>query len=153
MNVNVIGHALVTKQFMNYTKKIVVIASIMSKVPAEKATDYAASKHALDGMFSSLRLELKRQKKNVKISIVYPWHIKTSLFEGFCIKNINLVKSLEVNEAAAAIYKGVCLNAEEIYIPSYIWYTSFLTSMLPSTLRDYFLLYSGEGALDKVKQN
>jgi hypothetical protein len=25
--------------------------------------------------------------------------------------------------------------------------------MLPSTLRDYFLLYSGEGALDKVKQN
>lgn len=151
ININVLGHLMVTKELSQLCEQIVVVASIMSKCPAEKAADYSASKHAIDACFRSYRLELKRKKSSKKLMIVYPIHIKTALFEGYHAKNVEFVKSLEPFDAAFSIYKAACLGKEELFLPFYSWVFPYIIEWFPSTIRDRVYLFLTEGALDRVK--
>ena len=56
---------------------IIVNESIAGVAPLLGRTGYSASKHALHGMFTSLRCELHR--KGVHVMIVCPGFIKTNL--------------------------------------------------------------------------
>ena len=151
--VNVLGYAMVTKEFLDITKKIVVIASVISKFGGERAADYCATKHAVDGLFESLRLEVKRSKKPVKICMVYPFVMKTKMFDGYFAKKLKIMKSLEPRDVATAVYNAVCLGKEELYVPFYGWYMVVVLSMMPVYIKDRLLLWVCEGALDKVKPN
>jgi short-subunit dehydrogenase len=135
-DVNVIGQAFVTKQFLHSAKQFIFISSIMSKFTSERGTDYCATKHAIDGMFNSLRLEFKRAKKNAKILLVHPYHIKTRMFEGFMCKNASMIKSLETNDVARAIYNAACLGKLEIYLPFYLWHLFIIFQILPISFAD-----------------
>jgi all-trans-retinol dehydrogenase (NAD+) len=43
--------------------------------------DYSSTKHALTGLMESLHLELRKQKVNIKITTVFPYFARTTLFD------------------------------------------------------------------------
>lgn len=149
--VNVLGGTMVTKEFLHCTEKIVVISSVLSKLCAEKASDYCGTKHALDGIYNSLRLELKRNKKSIGITMVHPAHMSTQMFEGYFAKNLQFVKSIDPKVAAKAIYTATCLGKEELYLPFYFWHLTIFTSLLPPSINYPLSMWLSEGALDKTK--
>ncbi|MCO5551145.1 hypothetical protein L7F22_004642 [Adiantum nelumboides] len=55
---------------------VVVVSSAAGKLPSPAQTIYAASKHAVNGYFHSLRAELV--DKNIKVTIVCPGPINTT---------------------------------------------------------------------------
>ena len=59
---------------------IVITGSIMGKVPLPTFASYVAAKHALRGFAGSLRVELRRRRSPVSISIVNPGAIDTPLW-------------------------------------------------------------------------
>ncbi len=82
MEVNFFGAVTLTKQVLPQMLKkqsghIVVISSISGKFGFPLRTAYAASKHALQGYFESLRAELIHD--NIKVTIVSPGRIKTNI--------------------------------------------------------------------------
>ena len=151
--VNVLGYAFVTKQFIRSAKQFIIIVSITSKFSAEKASDYTATKHALDGLFEGIRLEQKRLHSGVAITMIYPANLKTQMFAGYYAKNFAFLKSLDVDYVARAIYNAACLKKESIYLPWHTEYVIKVITLLPVFLKDYLLLYITEGSLDKVKQS
>lgn len=60
---------------------IVVVGSIMTKVPLPSYSSYAAAKHALRGFLGSLRVELKSAGSPVRISMVNPGAVDTPLWD------------------------------------------------------------------------
>ena len=81
MNVNFFGSLYCTKAALPSLIKskgmILVNESIAGIAPLLGRTGYSASKHALHGMFTSLRCELRH--KGVHVMIVCPGFIKTNL--------------------------------------------------------------------------
>jgi NAD(P)-dependent dehydrogenase (short-subunit alcohol dehydrogenase family) len=60
---------------------MVVVGSIMTKVPLPTFSSYAASKHALYGFLNSLRIEMKLAEQAVPISLVNPGAVATPLWD------------------------------------------------------------------------
>lgn len=60
---------------------IVVVGSVMTKVPLPSYSSYAAAKHALRGFLGSLRVELKSARSPVNISLVNPGAVDTPLWD------------------------------------------------------------------------
>jgi NAD(P)-dependent dehydrogenase (short-subunit alcohol dehydrogenase family) len=63
------------------TGTIVVVGSIMAKVPLATFSSYAAAKHALRGFLASLRIELHAAGDPVTVSLVNPGSVDTPLWE------------------------------------------------------------------------
>ena len=95
--INFISSAILVKQFLPSFYKlnkgsIVTIASVASfisgsfiyslKHSGALNSDYAASKFALNGWHSALRLEIKKHKKRINTLIVFPYLMNTKLFHG-----------------------------------------------------------------------
>jgi NAD(P)-dependent dehydrogenase (short-subunit alcohol dehydrogenase family) len=77
--VNVIRSTLPALARRNGT--IVVVGSIMTKLPLPTFSSYAAAKHALRGFLSSLRIELHAAGDPVTISLVNPGSVDSPLWE------------------------------------------------------------------------
>jgi len=81
MDVNFYGSLYCTKAALKSLIKqkgqIIVNESVASVAPLVGRTGYSASKHALHGLFTSLRCELRH--KGVHVMIVCPGFIKTNL--------------------------------------------------------------------------
>jgi NAD(P)-dependent dehydrogenase (short-subunit alcohol dehydrogenase family) len=60
---------------------LIVVGSIMGRVPLPTLSSYAASKHALRGFLGSLRLELHAAGDPVSLSVVHPGPIDTPLWD------------------------------------------------------------------------
>ncbi|MCE2496255.1 MAG: SDR family NAD(P)-dependent oxidoreductase [Flavobacteriales bacterium] len=82
MEVNFFGNIRLTKTVLPYmleqgAGQITVISSMLSKFGAPDVATYAASKHALNGWYESLRVELYDQ--NIAIQVIAPGFIKTDV--------------------------------------------------------------------------
>ncbi len=109
MQTNYIGAVNCTYHALPHLKKsngmITVISSVQGKIGVPKHTGYAASKHALEGFFNSLRLELDHK---IAILIVSPGWI-----EGTELKKRSLGKRPENTPAIVkkeAIPLETCCN-------------------------------------------
>ena len=85
MEVNYFGHVGLTKTvlpFMHTQKEsyIITISSLSGKFGFFQRSAYAASKHALQGFFESLRLE--EEKHNIKVLLVYPGFVDTQISQN-----------------------------------------------------------------------
>ena len=60
--------------------KIITISSLIGLIGVPFNSYYAASKHALEGFYKSLRLELR--PFNIKVSVVEPGFFKTNIDQG-----------------------------------------------------------------------
>ncbi|MDP9384431.1 MAG: SDR family NAD(P)-dependent oxidoreductase, partial [Actinomycetota bacterium] len=61
---------------------IVVTGSIMATVPLPTFASYVAAKHGVRGLVASLRLELRRNRSPVSISMIHPGAIDTPLWRN-----------------------------------------------------------------------
>jgi short-subunit dehydrogenase len=82
MNTNYFGSILLTKAVLPgmlaaRSGHLVVISSLMGYLDTPMRSAYAASKHALQGYFDSLRAEVWRQ--NVKVTLICPGFVKTAI--------------------------------------------------------------------------
>ncbi|RUS77509.1 hypothetical protein EGW08_014721 [Elysia chlorotica] len=82
MVVNHLGHIEITKAILPYMMKqnsghIVCVSSVQGKLPIPHRSAYAASKHALQAYFDSLRAEVDHQ--GIQVCVVSPYYIRTNL--------------------------------------------------------------------------
>jgi short-subunit dehydrogenase len=79
------GTVKLTNELLPYFRKqksgrIITIGSIVGLIGLPNVAYYSASKHALEGYFKSLRLELNQF--NIKVSVVEPMGFKTNIVEN-----------------------------------------------------------------------
>ncbi len=117
-----LSKAVLPHMLKNKTGKIVVTSSIAGKFGFYLRSTYSAAKHALNGYFDSLRLEV--ENKGVSVLIVSPGKVKTQVSinaqgeEG--TKHNKMDESHEdamsAEECARRIISGMCNNKEELLI-------------------------------------
>ncbi|MGB3947725.1 MAG: SDR family oxidoreductase [Bacteroidia bacterium] len=118
MEVNFFGTVALTKSVLPYMLKqqsgnIVVISSIVGKFGFYLRSAYAASKHALEGFFESLRIET--YKDNINVLVVSPGKIRTNISMNAITANgkthnkmdESTDKGLSAEECAVAILKSI----------------------------------------------
>ena len=93
------------------------IASSAGIVANPKMSVYAASKWSVVGWSDSLRLEMKKLKKNVGVTTILPYYINTGMFDG--VKS--LIPILKPEPAARAIITAIRRNKKLITLPRYIY--------------------------------
>ncbi len=87
MGVNIMAPMYLTHQFLpamiaRKSGHICNIASMAGTVSNPRMSVYAASKWGLFGWSDSLRLEMEREKTEVKVTTVLPYYINTGMFDG-----------------------------------------------------------------------
>jgi short-subunit dehydrogenase len=106
----------------NGSGQIVVISSISGKLGFPMRTAYAASKHAIQGYFESLRAELIND--NIKITIVSPGRIKTNISVNALTKDGSAYNRMDEGQAngmraglcAAKIVKAIKRERKEFLV-------------------------------------
>jgi short-subunit dehydrogenase len=127
MEVNYFGSITITKSVLpimihNGGGHIIVISSIAGKFGVPVRSAYCASKHALQGFFDTLRLELS--SKNIKVTIVCPGRIKTNVsinaLEGdgkkHGVMDSGQEKGMAVEVCAKKIIKAILNHRREVHI-------------------------------------
>lgn len=77
---NFFGTIELTRQALPLMKsgsRIVVISSVVGKVATPMRSSYAASKHALQGYFDSLRAEL--HEEGIGVTVILPGYVRTNV--------------------------------------------------------------------------
>ena len=127
MEVNYFGSITITKSVLplmieNGGGHVIVISSIAGKFGVPVRSAYCASKHALQGFFDTLRLEL--ENKNIKVTIVCPGRIKTNVsinaLEGdgkkHGVMDSGQEKGMTVEKCAKKIMKAIHTKRREVHI-------------------------------------
>ncbi len=150
MKVNFLGTVALTKAVLPEMLKrrcghIVVVSSIMGKFGAPLRSAYAASKHALQGYFDSLRAEV--HDYNIKVTLVCPGYIRTNVslnaLRGDGAPHGKLdpgqEKGMSAEACAAEILKAVERGKEEIYPGGFevagVYVKRFFPSLLSKIVR------------------
>lgn len=120
------------------------IASVFAWQGCSQLSDYAASKHALRGLHSSLRQELGDYPE-IRTTLVYPGHVKTPLFASIKPPS-RVVRFLAPQVHPSDVADQVMLalsthTSRELYVP---FYGSLLWALegVPSYLRDLLIWVS-----------
>ena len=130
---------------------IINVASSAGVMPVPLSTAYAATKHAVVGLSTSLREEASSY--GVNVSVVIPGIVKTGIFESALNiddydyqKNIEAVpiKAISPDRAAQVILDGVRLNKREIIFPlinkilvrCYRWMPGITTRLVSSGINN-----------------
>ena len=102
--VNVVGTHAVTRALLPLLRRaggrIVLMGSISGRVAPPFYGAYAASKHALEAMADTLRMELRPWR--ISVSIVQPDAVGTPIWEKFDLQTQSLVRR---GEAATGLYE------------------------------------------------
>jgi short-subunit dehydrogenase len=130
LKVNFFGNITITNTLIPFFKKnnqtnIVVTSSLSAKNIDPYHSAYSASKHALDGFYNSIRMEIK--KYNINITMVYLSSLRTKMEpigKTMDLPGIKLhlkLKRLVLNEvspkvAARLMIASASKNSSEIYI-------------------------------------
>jgi short-subunit dehydrogenase len=126
-NVNFFGGIALTKAVlpkMLESKRghIVVISSVLGKMVVQKQAAYNASKHALQGFYDTLRLEVAAD--GVNVLLVCPGFVRTNVAknslnkEGVAINQDNdkIAKGLDPDYVAEEILKAIETKKDEIIL-------------------------------------
>jgi NAD(P)-dependent dehydrogenase (short-subunit alcohol dehydrogenase family) len=150
MDVNFFGSLYCTKAALPYlvqTKGIIIVnESIAGVAPLLGRTGYSASKHALHGLFTSLRCELRH--KGVHVMIVCPGFIRTNLQTRAlgCDGKIATHKQTRVGpedtpeNVAKQIVNGI-LKKKSILILTFMGKLGYLISRLFPLLYEYIMTH------------
>ena len=133
MEINANAPMYITREFLGgmmaqNSGNICNIASSAGIVSNPKMSVYAASKWSVVGWSDSLRLEMKQQHKNVRITTILPYYINTGMFDGVRSK----IPILEPEAAARTIIKAIEKNKKLLTIPGYIYRVTRLGQALMS---------------------
>ena len=122
---------------------IVNIASLGGLCAMPLSLPYTTSKHAVVGLSKAMREEGKLY--NVKVTVVCPGYIESSIYESSEMINSRLdlrslvtVKIVPVDKAISIILKGVARNKPIIVFPFYAKLFRFLQNNFPVLLNGFF---------------
>lgn len=129
MEVNFFGSAELTRAVLpsmmeQKSGHIIVTSSVAGKFGTKFRSGYAASKHALQGLFDCIRQEM--YEYNVGVTVVCPGPIKTNITQNSLTadgsdfgKMGDMHKiAMDADEMIARIWKDIKKQKEEIYISS-----------------------------------
>lgn len=130
-NVNILSQFLLCKAFLpgmirKNSGHIVNISSSLGVYGTYKLTDYCSTKFAVNGFSEALRVELKTLEKDIKVTIVCPFHVKTPLFNGFNLPTLKwLSTSVTPEFVAEQVREGILLDKEIVGCPkTMLWFFS-----------------------------
>ena len=116
LETNFWGTVKLTNELLPYFRKqrfgkIITVSSIAGLISLPGGAYYAASKHALEGYFRSLRFELN--EFNIKVSMVEPMGFKTNIVSNSMIAE-NEISDYDIYRTKVEAYtKDLFLNAAE----------------------------------------
>ncbi|XP_045022586.1 hydroxysteroid 11-beta-dehydrogenase 1-like protein isoform X2 [Bubalus bubalis] len=109
---------------------LVVVSSLLGRVPTSFSSPYSAAKFALDSFFSSLRRELDVQEVNVAITMcVLGLRDSASAAEG--VRGITRVRAAPGPKAALAVIRGGATRASGVFYPWRFHLLCLLRSWMP----------------------
>ncbi len=119
---------------------LVAVASIQARLGVPKHTFYAASKHAVDGFFRSLRTELEE----VHVMTVYPHWIRGTELRSQALREEDRPdragepgEGVSVERCARALYEGVQRRTREVFVPGYLRWVGWLYALVPSLVEGF----------------
>jgi short-subunit dehydrogenase len=129
MEVDYFANVALTKYLLPHMVKrnaghIVVVSSVMGKIGTPYRSGYAAAKHALHGYFDSLRAELWKVCKSIRITLVCPGWVRTSITlhaltaDGTALNKMDesTAKGMDPHRFATAMIRAIEKEKEEVYI-------------------------------------
>lgn len=139
-DVNVLGVMHVTRCFLPAMLQygsghIVNIASASSMTPNPKMSVYASSKWAVMGWSETLRIELERENKELRVLTVCPGYIDTGMFAG--TKAPLLTPILKPDHITDLILRGVKNNKLFVFAPNMVYLLPPLRGLLPTRWFDF----------------
>ncbi|XP_062967204.1 hydroxysteroid 11-beta-dehydrogenase 1-like protein isoform X2 [Cynocephalus volans] len=109
---------------------LVVVSSLLGRVPTSFSSPYSAAKSALDGFFGSLRRELDVQDVNVAITMcVLGLREGASASEG--VRGITRATAAPGPRAALAVIRGGATRASGVFYPRRVHLLCLLRGWLP----------------------
>jgi all-trans-retinol dehydrogenase (NAD+) len=121
---------------------VVTIASAAGIVGTSRLVDYCSSKHAAVGFDEALRLELKRDGKDVKTTVVCPFYISTGMFAGVKTRFPLLIPILDPEYVADRIVGAIRKDQRRLVMPRFV-YTTWLARILPIPVFDAIMEFFG----------
>ena len=100
-----------------------------------KMSVYGASKWGLIGWSDSVRIELMKSKKNVRVTTVAPYYIKTGMFEG--VKS-SILPIMSPEYVARKVLKAIEKNKIFAGIPFSLHFIRMWQAILPIRVFDWF---------------
>ncbi|XP_066286045.1 hydroxysteroid 11-beta-dehydrogenase 1-like protein [Branchiostoma lanceolatum] len=137
LNINLVSYVRLASLALPLLKEskghLVVVSSGFGKVPWPNLSFYCSVKFALDGFFSSLRVELMKAQQDVSVTLAVLGYIGTPKV----IKNLEMLGILTpVDQTAMAIIRGGATRAREIYYPFSTWPLTKFGALMPQIM-DY----------------
>ncbi|XP_028905705.1 hydroxysteroid 11-beta-dehydrogenase 1-like protein [Ornithorhynchus anatinus] len=142
LQVNFLSYVqLASKALPTLTKSkgsVIVVSSLLGRIPTPFSTSYTACKFALDGFFGSLRHELALRKADVSITVCILGLVDTESAMGK-VRGVVDYTASPAPEAALAIVKGGALRAYNIYYPPHLQLLTLIRDWFPRH-RDWLIL-------------
>ncbi|XP_053435073.1 hydroxysteroid 11-beta-dehydrogenase 1-like protein isoform X2 [Nycticebus coucang] len=109
---------------------LVVVSSLLGRVPTSFSTPYSASKFALDGFFRSLRRELDVQDVNVAITMCV-LGLRDRAFVAERVRGVTRAKEAPRPKAALAVIRGGATRSSGVFYPWRFHLLCLLRGWLP----------------------
>ncbi|XP_066286028.1 hydroxysteroid 11-beta-dehydrogenase 1-like protein [Branchiostoma lanceolatum] len=141
LNVNLVSYVRLASLALPLLKEssghIVVVSTGLGKIPWPNVSSYCSAKFALDGFFSSLRVELMKAQQDVSVTLAVLGYIGTPKVVRNLQNSAEMLNMVApVDQAAMAIIRGGATRAREIYYPFYTWALPKVGALMPQ-LTDY----------------
>lgn len=139
-DINVLGVMHTTRNFLPAMLQygsghIVNIASASSMTPNPKMSVYASSKWAVMGWSESIRIELERENKELRVTTVCPGYIDTGMFAG--VKAPLLTPVLKPEYITDLIIRAIKKNKLFVLAPATVSLLPPLRGILPTRWFDF----------------
>jgi len=121
---------------------IVTIASAGGLVAAPRLTDYSASKFAAVGFDEALRLELGREGREIRTTVICPFYVSTGMFEGVRTRFSWLLPILPPEYVAKKIVTAIRRNRRRLVLPRFVYVAPALR-LLPTPWFDALIGFFG----------
>jgi all-trans-retinol dehydrogenase (NAD+) len=115
VNINQLGNYWTIRAFLPAMIRrkrghLVCMSSQGGLTGAVNLADYSSTKHALKGLMESLHLEFRKQKVDIKITTVFPFYARTTLFDADALlgkEYPTLTPGFVADEMVDAVVRGI----------------------------------------------
>lgn len=150
MEVNFFGAVELTKAVLPRMQKrgrghIAVVSSVLGTFSTPMRSTYAASKHALQGWYESLRAEVHQD--GIGVTVVSPGYVQTNIqsnalnVDGTPLGSAAGQKGIPASDCAAAIADAIEQNRAEIYPGGWETLAVYIKRFFPSLFRRFMRQY------------
>ncbi|XP_045182028.2 17-beta-hydroxysteroid dehydrogenase 13-like [Mercenaria mercenaria] len=139
IDINLLAYFWTCRQFLppminRNSGHIVNVASMAAKKGVAYLTDYAASKHGVEGFTDALSDEMRREGYDgLYFTTVFPMFVDTGMTK---FAHDRLSKMLSPAEVASAVVEGVQRNKKSVYIPSNLDWSVRIGGLFPRKFVD-----------------